>query len=62
MDAKDKYIIWCLSALIGYILGIRGYGLIIEVCITGIIIKIIDAHFTQIVFWVREHFNIDSRQ
>ena len=62
MDFKDKYILWCLSGIIAWALGVRGYGFIIEVCVTGIIIKTIDAHFTQIVFWIRDHFNTDSRQ
>ena len=62
MDFKDKYILWTLSAIISWILGVRGYWIILDICITGIVIKIIDAHFTQIIFWIREHFDTDSRQ
>ena len=49
MDTKDKAIIWVLYLITGAI-------------IIGIAIKIIDANFANIIYWLQERFNINSRQ
>ena len=62
MDTKDKAIIWALYLLVAMIIPLNIYGCVIGAIIVGIIIKVIDAHFTQIILWVRDHINTDSRQ
>ena len=62
MDAKDKAIIWTLFLIIAYVIPLNVYGLTIGAVLVGILIKTIDAHFTQIIFWIRDHFDTDSRQ
>lgn len=62
MDFKDKFILWTLGIFICWVIGVRSWGIIIEFCVIGIIIKTIDVNFTQIIYWIREHFNTESRQ
>lgn len=62
MDSKDKAIIWFLYVLTAMVLQLNTYGCIIGAIIVGIIIKVVDVNFTQIIYWIREHFNNESRQ
>ena len=48
MDTKDKAIIWTLCLIIAYVIPLNVYGLTIGAILVGILIKTIDAHFTQI--------------
>lgn len=60
MDFKDKWILWCMFGVIAWLLHLSGIWLIVGFCITGILIKTIDANFANIIHWIQER--IDSRQ
>lgn len=62
MDFKDKYILWVLYGLIAWVFHFSGIAFIIGACITGIIIKNVDMNFANIIYWLQDHFNTDSRQ
>lgn len=62
MDTKDKAIIWVLYLIVAMIIPLNLYAVIAGAIIIGIAIKIIDANFTNIIYWLQDRFNINSRQ
>ena len=60
MDTKDKAIIWAIYLAIAIFLPLNIYGCVIGAVITGVVIKGIDANFSNIIHWMQER--IDSRQ
>lgn len=62
MDTKDKAIIWVLYLIVAMVIPLNIYGCVIGAIIVGVAIKLIDANFTNIICWLQDHFNADSRQ
>lgn len=62
MDTKDKAIIWVLYLIVAMIMHLNLYAVITGAIIIGIAIKIIDANFASIIYWLQERFDINSRQ
>ena len=62
MDTKDKAIIWVLYLIVAMIMHLNLYAVITGAIIIGIAIEIIDANFANIIYWLQERFDINSRQ
>lgn len=62
MDTKDKAIIWVLYLIVAMIIHLNLYAVITGAIIIGIAIKIIDSNFANIIYWLQERFDINSRQ
>ena len=62
MDTKDKAIIWVLYLIVAMIMHLNLYAVITGAIIIGRAIKIIDANFANIIYWLQERFDINSRQ
>ena len=62
MDTKDKAIIWVLYLIVAMIIHLNLYAVITGAIIIGIAIKIIDDNFANIIYWLQERFDINSRQ
>lgn len=56
MDTKDKAIIWVLYLIVAMIIHLNLYAVITGAIIIGIAIKIIDANFANIIYWLQEAF------
>ena len=53
MDTKDKAIIWVLYLIVAMIMHLNLYAVITGAIIIGIAIKIIDANFANIIYWLQ---------
>ena len=62
MDTKDKAIIWVLYLIVAMVIHLNLYPIITGAINIGIAIKIIYSNFANIIYWLQERFDINSRQ